>query len=100
MQLNREQLRKIILEEVQKLISEDSDWGMGKREKSKTDPGDEDYTWRKNEDSGDEEGRHYKDNEEEDEKHLKALEKDMKYDKKHVKKESRKKVSILRKRKK
>jgi len=35
------------------------DWGMGKGEKSRTDPGDEDYTWRKEEvDSDDEDGEH------------------------------------------
>ena len=33
------------------------------------------------EDSGEEEGRHYKDDQEADEKHLKALEKDIDYDK-------------------
>ena len=35
------------------------------------------------EDSGEEEGRHYKDDQEADEKHLKALEKDIDYDKRH-----------------
>ena len=35
------------------------------------------------EDSGEEEGRHYKDDQEDDEKHLKALEKDIDYDKRH-----------------
>ena len=35
------------------------------------------------EDSGEEEGRHYKDDQEADEKHLKAIEKDIDYDKRH-----------------
>jgi len=39
------------------------------------------------EDSGEEEGRHYKDDSEEDEKHLHDLEKDMDYDKRHVRQE-------------
>lgn len=36
------------------------------------------------EDSGAEEGRHYKDDKEADEKHMKALKKDMKYDEDHI----------------
>ena len=39
------------------------------------------------EDSGAKEGEHYRDNEEADKKHLKALEKDIDYDKDHVKDE-------------
>tara|TARA_R100000664_G_C2752178_1_gene139477 strand:- start:1341 stop:1724 length:384 start_codon:yes stop_codon:yes gene_type:complete len=36
------------------------------------------------EDSGEEEGHHYRDNAEEDEQHLRDLEKDIRYDKDHV----------------
>ena len=36
------------------------------------------------EDTGEDETRHYRDNEEEDEKHMKDLEKDIDFDKKHI----------------
>ena len=57
MKITRKQLRMLIESELKRALSEDS---------------------------GEEEGDHYRDNEEEDEKHLRDLEKDMRYDKDHV----------------
>ena len=57
MKITRKQLRTLIESELKSMLSEDS---------------------------GEEEGDHYHDNEEEDEKHLRDLEKDMRYDKDHI----------------
>jgi len=57
MKITRKQLRTLIESELKAMLSEDS---------------------------GEKEGDHYHDNEEEDEKHLRDLEKDMRYDKDHI----------------